>query len=88
MEINEVNCNTTSSEYSENGEGASIWTKIIGLAMYFIGCLGIILFYGIIHYEKFGQDSKKRSFPGIMVQKVKKCHTIKEFFLFRSHFYF
>ena len=64
MEINEVNC-TTSSEYSENGEGASIWTKIIGLAMYFIGCLGIILFYGIIHYEKFGQDSKKRSFPGI-----------------------
>ena len=63
MEINEENC-TTSSEYSENGEGASICTKIIGLAMYFIGCLGIILFYGIIHYEKFGQDSKKRSFPG------------------------
>ena len=63
MEINEVNC-TTSSEYSETNAGAGIWTKIIGLAMYFIGCLGIILFYGIIHYEKFGQDSKKRSFPG------------------------
>ena len=67
MEISEVNF--TSSEYYdddyENGGGSNIWTKIIGLSMYFIGCLGIFLFLGIIHYEKFGQDSQKRSFPGI-----------------------
>ena len=63
MEISEVNF--TSSEYENGGGISNIWTKIIGLAMYFIGCLGIILFFGIIHYEKFGQDSQKRSFPGI-----------------------
>ena len=51
-------------EISGGSANPNLWTKIIGLAMYFIGCLGIFLFLGIIHYEKFGQDSQKRSFPG------------------------
>ena len=66
MEIHEVNF--TGSEYvddCENGGGGSnIWIKIIGLAFYLLGCVGLFLFFGIIHYEKFGQDSQKRSFPG------------------------
>ena len=68
MEICEVNF--TVSEYDddyENGGGgtSNIWTKIIGLAMYLFACLGLFLIFGIIHYEKFGQDSQKRSFPGM-----------------------
>ena len=62
MEIFEVNFTVY-----ENGRGSNsnLWTKIIGLTMYLIGCLGLFLFFGIIHYEKFGQDSQKRSFPGM-----------------------
>ena len=65
MEVCEMNF--TGSEYYENGGGSNLGTKIIGLAMYVIGCLGLFLFLGIIHYEKFGQDSQKRSFPGMLV---------------------
>ena len=42
--------------------GISIGFKIFGLIMYLIGCLGIFSILGIIHYEKYGQDSQKRSF--------------------------
>ena len=65
MEVCEMNF--TGSEYYENGGGSNsnLGTKIIGLAMYVTGCLGLFLFLGIIHYEKFGQDSQKRSFPGM-----------------------
>ena len=59
-------------EISGGSANPNLWTKIIGLAMYFIGCLGIFLFLGIIHYEKFGQDSQKRSFPGNSVCYFKK----------------
>ena len=31
--------------------------------MYLIGCLGIFTIFGIIHFEKYGQDCQKRSFP-------------------------
>ena len=67
MEIQKVNFTDLECyDDCENGVGGSkIWTKIIGLALYLFGCLGLFLFYGIIHYEKFGQDSQKRSFPGI-----------------------
>ena len=65
MEVCEMNF--TGSEYYENGGGSNLETKIIGLAMYVIGCFGLFLFLGIIHYEKFGQDSQKRSFPGMLV---------------------
>ena len=67
MEIQKVNFTDLECyDDCENGGGGNkIWTKIIGLALYLLGCLGLFLFYGIIHYEKFGQDSQKRSFPGI-----------------------
>ena len=66
MEIQKVNFTDLECyDDCEKGGSSKIWTKIIGLALYFFGCLGLFLFYGIIHYEKFGQDSQKRSFPGI-----------------------
>ena len=40
--------------------------KIIGLVIYFIGILGISSILGVIHYEKFGQDSQKRSFADLI----------------------
>ena len=36
--------------------------KIVGVISYFLLSLGNCLIVGIIHYEKFGQDSQKRSF--------------------------
>ena len=67
MEIQKVNFTDLECyDDCENGSGGSkVWTKIIGLSLYLLGCLGLFLFYGIIHYEKFGQDSQKRSFPGM-----------------------
>ena len=47
----------------ENGAGISIGLKIFSLIMYLIGCSGIFSVFGIIHFEKYGQDSQKRSFP-------------------------
>ena len=66
MEIQKVNFTDLEyyDDYENGGSGSKIWTKIIGLALYLFGCLGLFLFYGIIHYEKFGQDPQKRSFPG------------------------
>ena len=46
----------------ENGAGISIGLKIFSLIMYLIGCSGIFSVFGIIHFEKYGQDSQKRSF--------------------------
>ena len=75
MEIQKVNFTDLECyDDCENGGGGSkIWTKIIGLALYLFGCLGLFLFYGIIHYEKFGQDSQKRSFPGIYLATFNNC---------------
>ena len=71
MEIQKVNFTDLECyDDCENGGGSKIWTKIIGLALYLFGCLGLFLFYGIIHYEKFGQDSQKRSFPGIQPHSI------------------
>ena len=47
----------------DENAGISIGFKIFGLIMYLIGCLGVFSFFGVIHFEKFGQDSQKRSFP-------------------------
>ena len=46
----------------DENTGISTGFKIFGLIMYLIGCLGIFSFIGIIHFEKYGQDSQKRSF--------------------------
>ena len=40
----------------------SLGFKVFGLVMYLINCFGIFSIFGIIHYEKFGQDPQKRSF--------------------------
>ena len=40
----------------------SLGFKVFGLVMYLINCFGIFSIFGIIHYEKYGQDSQKRSF--------------------------
>ena len=40
----------------------SLGFKIFGLVMYLINCFGIFSIFGIIHYEKYGQDPQKRSF--------------------------
>ena len=47
----------------KNVAGISIGLKIFSLIMYLIGCLGIFTIFGIIHFEKYGQDCQKRSFP-------------------------
>ena len=53
------------SIFQNEGEnaGISISSKIFGLIMYLIGCLGLFSFLGVVHFEKYGQDSQKRSFP-------------------------
>ena len=40
----------------------TIPAKIIGVVIYLLGLLGNSSILGILHYEKFGQDSQKRSF--------------------------
>ena len=40
----------------------SLGFKVFGLVMYLINGFGIFSIFGIIHYEKYGQDSQKRSF--------------------------
>ena len=37
--------------------------KIIAAITYLFGSMGNFLYLGAIHYEKFGQDAQKRSFP-------------------------
>ena len=39
-----------------------ILIKILGVVSFFLVTFGNSLILGIIHYEKYGQDSKKRSF--------------------------
>ena len=46
----------------DGNNGINTGFKIFGLIMYLIGCLGIFSIFGIIHYEKYGQDPQKRSF--------------------------
>ena len=40
-----------------------IVVKIIGVILYIIICIGNMSIIGISHYEKYGQDPRKRSFP-------------------------
>ena len=42
---------------------AGLPLKIIAVITYLFGSLGNFLYLGVIHYEKFGQDAQKRSFP-------------------------
>ena len=57
-------CDFNDSIFQNEDEnaGISIGSKIFGLTMYLIGFLGIFSVLGIIHFEKYGQDSQKRSF--------------------------
>ena len=41
----------------------SIVVKIVGVILYIIICIGNMSIIGISHYEKYGQDPRKRSFP-------------------------
>ena len=61
MTLCDLNC---SSFYNEDviSSGITIHAKIVGLLIYFLGCLGTFSIIGIINYEKFGQDPQKRSF--------------------------
>ena len=43
------------------GQKSLVWQCIL------LDVWEFFLFLGIIHYEKFGQDSQKRSFPGILI---------------------
>ena len=53
----------SSSSYNEDViSEITIHAKIVGLLVYFLGCLGTFSIIGIINYEKFGQDPQKRSF--------------------------
>ena len=54
--------NSTIFQNEDENTEISTGFKIFGLIMYLIGCLGIFSGFGIIHYEKYGQDSQKRSF--------------------------
>ena len=39
-----------------------ILITLFGISVFILLCLGNCLILGIVHYEKYGQDSKKRSF--------------------------
>ena len=64
LPINMTVCEFNGSIFQNEKEiaGISLGSKIFGLIMYLIGCLGIFSIFGIIHYEKYGQDPQKRSF--------------------------
>ena len=54
--------NSTIFQNEDENTEISTGFKIFGLIMYLIGCLGIFSGFGILHFEKYGQDSQKRSF--------------------------
>ena len=64
LHINMTVCDLNGTIFQNENEisGISLGSKIFGLIMYLIGCLGIFSIFGIIHFEKYGQDSQKRSF--------------------------
>ena len=64
LPINMTMCDFNSSIFQNENEiaGISLGSKVFGLIMYLIGCLGIFSIFGIIHFEKYGQDPQKRSF--------------------------
>ena len=64
LHINMTVCELDGFIFQNENEisGISLGSKIFGLIMYLIGCLGIFSIFGIIHFEKYGQDSQKRSF--------------------------
>ena len=65
MEICELDNegNFTSADNDiEDISGSGIPLKIIAALTYLLGTTGNFLYLGIMHYEKFGQDSQKRSF--------------------------
>ena len=60
--------NSSAGLYNEDkfSNGTSIHAKIFGFIIYFCGCLGIFSIFGVIHYERFGQDPQKRSFADLI----------------------
>ena len=59
---NEHNSTSADNGISDN-VGSVIPLKIIAALTYLLGTTGNFLYLGIMHYEKFGQDAQKRSFP-------------------------
>ena len=50
-------------EFETNILPLGTFVKVAGVLSYLLARFGNILGLGIIHYEKFGRDSQKRSFP-------------------------
>ena len=59
---NEGNFTSADVNVTVDDAGSGISLKIIAVLMYLFGSMGNFLYLGIMHYEKFGQDSQKRSF--------------------------
>ena len=60
--------NSSAGLYDEEkiSDGPTIHAKIFGFIIYIFGCFGIFSIFGVIHYERFGQDSQKRSFADLI----------------------
>ena len=59
---NEHNFTSAVNDTVDNA-GSGIALKIIAAMTYLFGSMGNFLYLGVMHYEKFGQDAQKRSFP-------------------------
>ena len=55
--------NTTFQISMENEEIEFGTVQFLGILVFILLIFGNFLILGIIHYEKFGQDPQKRSFP-------------------------
>ena len=55
--------NETFVEFETNILPLGTFVKVAGVLSYILARFGNFLALGIIHYEKFGRDSQKRSFP-------------------------
>ena len=60
---NEGNFTSAELNVTVDDAGSGIPLKIIAVLMYLFGSMGNFLYLGVIHYEKFGHDAQKRSFP-------------------------
>ena len=63
---NEGNFTSAELNVTVDDAGSGIPLKIIAVLMYLFGSMGNFLYLGVIHYEKFGHDAQKRSFPDRM----------------------
>ena len=60
---NEGNFTSAELNFTVDNAGSGIPLKIIAVLIYLFGSMGNFLYLGVIHYEKFGHDAQKRSFP-------------------------